>query len=288
MSKFFNETQEASRWAEKRLATQNLDLQPVDQGLKQSSSTATEVADVRLQECREMPIEGGASAPLVLRQDESAQAALEAYRGLRTRLMRAQSQAGLHSIAITSSLPNEGKTITVMNLGLCYSQLSDQRVLIIDADLRTAGLTRLLGHPNQVGLAQVLTGQATPGKAILATDQKNLSVLPTGSVSTPAPEHFTGPRWKEFLGWCAETFKVVLVDTPPALPLADFELISSACDGIMMVVRAYRTQQEVLQKAVNALDSKKLLGVVLNATEFGGKNSDGYGYDYSYSYGKKK
>jgi len=79
---------------------------------------------------------------------------------------------------------------------------------------------------------------------------------------------------------CGELFKVILIDTPPILPLADFELISAACDGVLAVVRAHHGQRETLQKTAGALDPKKLLGVVFNATEVRGNDYYGYGYGY--------
>ena len=280
MSKFFNETQKASQWAHKRLGQNDLDIKQMLETLKQGSTSGTEVAEVRLQPRLKVRLGSGNNAALILSEDDSAQAALEAYRGLRTKLMRVQGESGLRSIAITSSIPGEGKTLTVMNLGLCYSQLPEHSVLVIDSDLRTRGLTQMVGHPSVGGLAEVLTGQVAPDEAILATDHKNLFVLPAGSVSTAPPDHFTGPRWAEFVGWCGETFKVVLVDTPPILPLPDFELISAACDAIVMVVRAHFGPHDTVQKATSGLDRKKLLGVVLNAAEHGGKKH--YGYDYGH------
>lgn len=277
MSKFFNETQRVSQWAQKRQANQGLDIKQMLEVLKQGSASGAEVAEVRLDHCHKVHVANGKSTHFVLDEEGSAPAALEAYRGLRTKLMRVQVEVGLRSIVITSSLPGEGKTLTVMNLGLCYSQLPDQRVLIVDADLRTRGLTNLIGHPNTAGLAQVLTGQAASEQAILATDHKNLFILPAGSVSTSPPELFTGARWRELLGWCSETFKVVLVDTPPILPLADFELISAGCDGVVVVVRANHSQREVLQKAVSVLNPKKLLGIVYNASDPAGKDYYAYG-----------
>src|SRR6266850_5293454 len=182
MSKFFNETQKVNQWAQKELASQDLDIKQMLDSLKQGPISDAHVAGTRLGPCRQVNLGNGngTGARLVLHQDDSSQAALEAYRGLRTRLMRAQAKSGLRSIAITSSLPNEGKTLTTMNLGLCYAQLAEQRVLVIDADLRTSGLTSMLDHPSSPGLAEVLAGEVTPDEAIVATNQKNLFVLPAG------------------------------------------------------------------------------------------------------------
>ncbi len=278
MSKFFNETQKANQWAQQKSANQDLDVKEMLESLKQGPASGAPVADTRLSQCRQVHVGNGNAPRLVLHQGEASRAALEAYRGLRTRLMRAQAKTGLKSIAITSSLPGEGKTLTTMNLGLCYAQLPQQRVLVIDADLRTCGLTSMLDHPSTPGLAEVLAGDVSPDEAIVATNQKNLFVLPAGTVLSSPPELFTGTRWQEFMARCSELFKVILIDTPPILPLADFELISAACDGVVMVVRAHHGQRETLQKTAGALDPKKLLGVVFNATDVTGKDYYGYGY----------
>lgn len=287
MSKFFNETQKANQLAQKQVATQDVDIRQMMESLKHGTTQtgSSAVAEVRLQECSRVELGNGDAARLVLGQHETAHAALEAYRGLRTKLMRVQSETGLRSIAITSSLPNEGKTLTAMNLALCYAQLPDQRVLVIDADLRTKGLTQMVGQADKMGLAEALTGQTTPDRAILATNNDNLFVLPAGSITKPAAEHFTGASWGELLGWCSESFKVIIVDTPPVRPLADFDLISTACDRIVMVVRAYHTDRELLHKTTSALDARKILGVVLNGTEMRTKEYRGYALGYGYSNG---
>ena len=280
MSKFFNETQKAHQWAQQKLVNQDLDVRQMLASLKQGSAIDAPAAGAHLAHCRHVALGNGNATRLVLRQDDFLDAALEAYRGLRTRLMHAQSKSGLRSIVITSSLPGEGKTLTTMNLGLCYAQLPQQRVLVIDGDMRTRGLSSMLDHPNSPGLAEILSGDVGPDEAIVATNQKNLFILPAGTISSPPPELFTGTRWQGFLGHCGEMFKVILIDTPPIQPLADFELISAACDGIVMVVRAHHGQRETLRKTASTLDTKKLLGVVFNATDVSVKDYDGHEYAY--------
>jgi capsular exopolysaccharide synthesis family protein len=277
MSKFFNETQKANQWAQQKLANQDLDVKEMLESLKQGVASGTPEPDTRLNKCRQVHVGNGSSARLVILQDDSSRVALEAYRGLRTRLMRAQAKTGLKSIAITSALPGEGKTLTTMNLGLCYAQLPQQRVLVIDADLRHRGLTAMLDHPGTMGLAEILSGNVTPDDAFVATNQENLFVLPAGTVLSP-PEPFTGSHWQEFIVRCHELFNLILIDTPPILPLADFELISAACDGVVMVVRARHGDRESLQKTASALDRKKLLGVVVNGIDISEKHYYGYKY----------
>ena len=183
---------------------------------------------------------------------------------------------------ITSALAGEGKTLTALNLAQCCAQLHDQRVLLIDADLRTRGLTRLLGLPPGPGLSEVLSGQVQFEDAAMATDTANLYVVGAGGDNPSIAELFTVARWKEFMGWCGESFKLVLIDAPPILPLADFELISAESDGVLMIVLARKTQRGLLQKASAQVDPKKLLGVVFNAVDRS-RQEKGY-YQY---YGQK-
>jgi capsular exopolysaccharide synthesis family protein len=281
MSKFFNELQKANQRAQQKLANADLDIRHMLEALKQGPVADPQFAETRPSQPRQVQVGNGNARRLVLRQNDSSSAALEAYCGLRTTLMRVQAKSGLRSVAITSSLPGEGKTLTTMNLGLCYAQLPQQGVLLIDGDLRTRGLTLMLDHPNSPGLAEVLSGEVALDEAIVATDQKNLFVLPAGTVSKPPPELFSGTRWQAFLRHCGEMFKVILVDTPPILPLADFELISAVCDGIVMVVRAHHGQRKTLQQTASNVDPKKLLGVIFNAMKTSGRNyyENGYAYD---------
>ena len=262
MSKYFNETMKANQLAQQRLANQGLNL-----GHLAGSADGPRMAAVPPQEPRQANISNGQTTRLVFRQDHASPAALEAYRGLRNRVMRIQAESGVKSIAICSSLPREGKTLTTMNLGLCYGELAEQRVLAIDADLRTCGLTSMLERPSGPGLAEVLSGEVAPDEAIVRTNQKNLYVLAAGSVSSLPSEPFLGARWRGLLAHASERFNIVLVDSPPILPSAVFESIGAACDGLLMVVRGHHGQRKKLRKTALAIDQKKLLGVVFNAQE---------------------
>lgn len=201
--------------------------------------------------------------------------ALEAYRSFRTRVLRLQARRQFRTVAITSSAKGDGKTLTSSNLALCFSQLPEYPVLLIDGDLRTHGASRALGHDDGPGLSEVLSGRVHREEAVVATDVHNLHFVCAGDAMKPPPELFSGSAWKEFITWCKDSFKLVLVDCPPALPLADFELISASCDGILVIARARATQKEALERVLAQVDSHKLLGVTLNSVAQ---------YDHSYYY----
>lgn len=226
------------------------------------------VSPLGLEGCRKaiLPREPHKSL-LTSQYDESLQHAIEAYRTLRTKLVKHQSQTGSRSIVISSAGQGEGKTLTAFNLALCVAKIQNWPVLLVDADLRTQGMSRLIGNPPSGGFARILeTGDAYES-AILQTDVPNLYVLPAGESVLSAPELFAGDTLKDFIGWSSETFKLVIIDAPPILHLADFELIEAASQGVVLVVRLGVTNQDALASTCAHVDPEKLVGLVLNDSQ---------------------
>ena len=276
MSKFFDQTVKSR---DRLVSEEELKLVTVQEFLESSASGAPPSPHLgvsRLEFCRKLQTPLANHLPTQFKGSDALEAAEESYRALRTRLLRLRSAQGLHSVVITSAVPGEGKTITSLNLALSCAQLRDMRVLLIDADVRTNGLSRRLGCHAGPGLAEILVGSCEPEQAILATDIPGIFVLSSGSSSVAPAELFASRNWQEFIGWCNESFQLVLVDSPPVLNLADVELITAACDGVLIVVRAQHAKRDVLQKCASQLDSKKLLGVVYNAAQIGAHRR----YDY--------
>ncbi|HKM84438.1 MAG TPA: CpsD/CapB family tyrosine-protein kinase [Candidatus Acidoferrum sp.] len=277
MSKFFDESLKSLTSAE---ALENPKVASVpDLGELTAAAPkdpTKDISDSRLEQCGKIEIPLAEVFRAQFQGSKKLEAAEESYRALRTRLFHLRSAQGFRSLVVTSAVQGEGKTLTSLNLALCCAQLRDMRVLLIDGDIRSNGLTRLIGAQHDQGLSEVLAGECELQKAILATDLANLYVLPAGTPSMPPPELFAGRRWQELIGWCNEPFKLVLVDSPPALNLADVELITAACDGVLVVVRAQQTRRDALRKSASLIDAKKLLGVVYNGTAEG--SHDQYRY----------
>jgi len=216
--------------------------------------------------------------------NETAMIAADAYRMLRTRLLRLLASRGQRSVVISSAVQGEGKTVTTMNLGICCSQLRDTQVLLVDGDLRNTGLTRLVATPEGLGLSDALSGKVRFEECVAKTDFENLFIVCAGSPTDAPAELIAGPNWKRFMQWATDKFKLVLVDSPPVLALADFELLAAGCDALLTVVRSRTTQREVVERCMNHVDRKKLIGAVLNDATLS-KSSQGY---YYYRYGDKK
>lgn len=232
----------------------------------------------RFRECEKLCVAASLGVPLILANEKNGfSSAADSYRALRTRLVRLMAARQLRSVVISSPVPAEGKTLTTMNLGLTFARLEKQRVLLVDGDVRTSGLSRLFESQDGPGLTDILQGQATFDSTVRSTDVPNLYVVTAGGRSAGTAEAFASDRWKEFMAWATESFDVVLVDSPPILAMADFELIAANCDGTLLVVRALHTGRETLAKAVKLVDVKKFLGLVFNRSN--PRNETGY-YGY--------
>ncbi len=268
MSRYFNVTNRAEKWAADAL-TSKLDIQDlVSPGILCGDDAPKETEEpVKSSAVPQLTLPVPQDVPLLTRRDDSLAQAAEAYRTLRTRLLRLQTSQKIRSIVFTSSLPGEGKTLTTLNLGLSCAQLPKVSVLVVDADLRTHGLTHVLGCTTAPGLSEMLSGKLTHIQAVLSTELPNLSIVPAGAATVSPAELFAGIKWKEFIDWAGDNYKLVLIDSPPVIPLTDFELISAACDSVVFVVRGGSTNREMIRRASAQLDSRKLLGPVFNMSQ---------------------
>lgn len=279
MSKFFNEVQNAQPWGTQAPDPAQLDVVSVIDAIKQSGAVDAAVVEACPANERQIQVDKAIHGVITVRTKDGSSPsapAVEAYRSLRTRVMRLQASKGIQSIMLTSSVPSEGKTVTALNLALSCAQLGDLRILLVDADLRSKGLTRLLKVPAGPGLSDVLSGKSLVEEVVLTTEHDNLSVIAAGSSNSNPGELFASARWSEFIQWGKKTFGMILVDVPPIHSLADAELIGAACDGALIIVRAFSTPREMAQKCAVRLDKKKVMGIVFN----GLPSSPGYHYSY--------
>lgn len=210
-----------------------------------------------------------------------ASALAEQYRAVRTWLMRHNSTGEHRSLAITSSAPAEGKSITTANLGLALAEVRHLSVLLIDADLRRGSLARLLGAPPAPGLSDVLRGRTALNDAVHPTGIRNLSILPAGALEGGSPAEMLSSRTAQVLfDEARERFHYVLVDTPPVQNAADVGIVGGMCSGVLMVVRVKSTPEHVVRQSVRWLQANNLqmLGcIVTGADGPKGGLASGYG-----------
>lgn len=210
----------------------------------------------------------------------------ECYRSLRASLWL--STAGdLDVVAITSATPAEGKTSTLVNLGITIAQLG-RRVLLVDADLRKPRLHSIFRLSNRRGLVTYLANGE--GKHVLQWTQiDNLCVCTSGPIPPNPSELLASDRMKAFLDSVSEHFDTILVDTPPALDLSDAVTIGSVVDGVVLCVRSGRLHPREARSCRDRLRlaGARIVGTVLNAeathaSRYGKYYSEGrYGYGHA-------
>jgi capsular exopolysaccharide synthesis family protein len=234
--------------------------------IKQDQRASSLIAHGVLQKCRSFSPPSNCEKTFFDLQRTGHRMVAEAYQTLRTRLSRLQTKNGAALIDITGTAQGEGKTLTALNLALCYS-LQESRVLLVDADLRTKGLSQKFRLDQFPGLSNILETQCSYESVIARMKDSNFYVLPAGTSLTPPPELLSRSTWTQFAGWARRTFNVIIVDSPPALDFSDFELIAEVCDGVVLVTRSGKTKRQALTRVVEQLDQNKLLGVVLNDSD---------------------
>lgn len=198
-------------------------------------------------------------------RDERGQRA-EAVRRLRTNFQFVELARSARTILITSSVAGEGKTTTLLELGHSLAA-SGLRVVLVDADLRTPGVGPALGLNAPLGLSTVLIGQSNLGDEVLQrVGGSTLDVLPSGPVPPNPTELLGSLAMSNLLAQLAGRYDLVLIDSPPVLPVSDALVLSQVVDGSMMVVGADRLHRRQLREALESLGTLEvtLLGVVLN------------------------
>lgn len=267
MSKFFNETIKARDLSYSTESIKNAAIEDYQEAAGAPKPAGVESRNNGLERSPRLATSVSRILETQFHGSDVLDSARESYRALRTRLFRLRSANGTRSVVISSATQGEGKTFTSLNLAVCCAQLQNTKVLLIDGDIRSRGLSCALGSPEGRGLADVLAGECTAEQAVLSTELPNLYVMDSGNPSALPAELLAGTRWQELVAWCHQRFMITLVDSPPVLNLTDTELLTAACDGLLMVVRAQKTKREILQRAASQIDSKKLLGVVFNGAE---------------------
>jgi capsular exopolysaccharide synthesis family protein len=199
----------------------------------------------------------------------------EQFRSLRGRIDAIATQRPVRTLAVTSPLSGEGKTTAAINLAIVTSLSLGRRVLLIDCDLRKPKIHQALGLRPDAGLAEVLSDAVSLDSAIVKVEGMNLEVLAVRGKPANPSELLSGPRMRELIEEVARRYDRVILDTPAALGVPDAKAVAELCDGLIMVVRADVTPHEEIEAALEILDRRRLLGLVLNGAQV---DQGRYGY----------
>ena len=185
-------------------------------------------------------------------------------------------------ILVTSSVPNEGKTHTAVNLALSMAQERDHTVLLVDCDVAKQGISRRLGLGHMPGLVDVLENEDFDvSDALLRTDIPELTVLCAGKQHEYVAELLASKRMSSLVDEMASRYedRVIIFDAPPLLPTPQTQVLAGLVGQIVFIIEAGTTPQHVAAEALEMLPDEKAIGLVINKSE-GTFGRSGYYYGY--------
>jgi protein-tyrosine kinase len=203
---------------------------------------------------------------------------VEQYRRLRTKILQEQSVKAFRTLMIASGNPQEGKTVTTLNLGFSFALLPAFKVLVVDGDLRKGSLGKWLGLEDRPGLANLIDGSAALEDVVFKSDDIALHFMVRGKSRAAPGELLQASNLSGHLRRMGQYFDLVLVDSPPLNLMTDAQLLATSCDAVLLLARAFSTRSRSLEKAVHDLQACRIIGTVLN----GGIQARPHGYYYGY------
>jgi succinoglycan biosynthesis transport protein ExoP len=209
-----------------------------------------------------IPLDRRASRrPLVVIEDSTSVEA-EAYRRLRTNLRVLTMEHDLDSLLVASAVAREGKTLIAANLAFAFAQ-AGHRVVLVDADMRSRRLSGMLGLSDGPGLSEYLAGSS---EQLHSERSLPLAVLSSGARPPNPSELLESPRLTTLFEALSGSSDIVIVDSPPLLPVSDASIISLATEAVLLVTRATSTQSDQLNVAAEQLQTVGIepIGAVLN------------------------
>jgi capsular exopolysaccharide synthesis family protein len=218
-------------------------------------------------------------ARLVCLNDPGSLAA-EKFRVLGLRLRHLREKRQLKRIVVTSTIPEEGKTLSAANLALNQSRSKVLRTLLVDGDLRRPALASRFGLSGSLpGLAECLRGEKQLSEVLYKLSGTNLWFLPAGLPPANPLELMQSGRTADLLDRLGNLFDWVIIDSPPVSPLADTTFWMKLCDGVLLVVREGVSERKPLKRMLEIIDRSLLLGIVVNSCS----NGDHTNYYQRYS-----
>ena len=230
--------------------------------------------------------------------EESPFIITEAYKAMRTNLMFMLSGGNYTKkvVAFTSSMANEGKTTTCLNMAIAFAQ-TGKKTLIIDMDMRRPRVHRYFEIPSSPGLSDRL-GDFTKDIPISKTEYENLYVLPVGTIPPSPPELLMSSTFDEIVAELREQYDYVFIDTPPIHVVTDLAIIAEKLDGVVFIVRENTVSLDIVKQSVDSLKrvNAKMLGFIMNDSKgdalftqykYRRKYKTRYGYSYGYSFPKE-
>jgi len=233
----------------------------------------------------------GYSAEVVVHHDRGS-AVTEQYRAIRTQLLARSRNRPMQLTVLTSSTPEEGKSVTTANLGIVFSELRNHKTLLIEGDLRRPSFSKLFDRECSPGMLQLLRGEVTNlEEAVHPTIYENLQFIPAGGRdSTHSTELLSSPRMHQLMDQLKDRYDHIFIDSPPVITVTDACILGAMADQVLLVVRLNKTPSGAVERAKRLLRASncEVSGVILThmkhyISRYLYKYSYGYGYGYGYA-----
>lgn len=192
--------------------------------------------------------------------------AAEAFRLLGVRLRDLRRERNLKSLLITSTVPEEGKSLVAANLACTLGSGAQQKVLLLEGDVRRPSLSQFFGLTKVSGLRGYLQGERSLTASLYHLEGPGIWILPVGEVPRNPLEFIQSPQMPALMQKLKSWFDWIVIDSTPVLPLADTSVWARTADGILLVARHGTTKKRKLRKGLDALDTNKLIGALLNSS----------------------
>ena len=192
--------------------------------------------------------------------------AAEKFRFLGVTLKGLQRERQLKRVLITSTIPQEGKSMVATNLACTLGRTTQQKILLVEGDVRRPSLSDLFGAEKVPGLCECLLGERDLRKSVYHLVEPGIWFLPAGAVPKNPLELLQSATLSAMMNQLSSWFDWIIIDSPPVMPLADTSILARLADGILMVVRQGVTEKRHLERGLEAIDAKKLIGSVLNGS----------------------
>jgi capsular exopolysaccharide synthesis family protein len=193
--------------------------------------------------------------------------AAEKFRFLGVRLRQLRQNRPLKKVLITSSIPQEGKSMVAANLACTLARRQQQRTLLVDGDLRRPALSQLFGLGKLPGMCDWLQSEPGPVGNIYRLEGPGCWFLPAGSSPKNPLELMQSGRLSALMDQLTAWFDWIVIDSPPVLPLGDTSIWTRLADGVLLVTRQGATQKQQLQRGLDAIEQSKLIGALLNSSQ---------------------
>jgi polysaccharide biosynthesis transport protein len=217
--------------------------------------------------------------------DDPKSDASEAFQSARAVLSFSTSRGLPATLLVTSARASEGKSTSTYALAMAIAR-SGKRVLLVDADMRSPSIHKMIGCKNSSGLSNILTGEDVLATAIVSSKVKGLSVLPAGPKPPSTAELLSAETLGQIFERLQAKYDHVLVDGPPVLGMADAPIIGAATEAAVFVIEAEKTPIRAVKHALERLRlvNANVVGVIVSKIDYG-RHGLGYGYGYGYGSG---